>query len=127
MLLEIKDKKVREYLKSMYLDFKFSSVDAEEIKNLIDVLRKVVNNNKMNVLNGGYIYSYVSSQLENDCNYYIKKSLELQPYIPSPENIKMIKELYKEWEYLDEWFKKNFTINHSDYGLTTITLKEIVS
>ncbi|MBU4024149.1 hypothetical protein KKF31_03220, partial [bacterium] len=101
--------------------------DAEEIKNLIDVLRKVVNNNKMNVLNGGYIYSYVSSQLENDCNYYIKKSLELQPYIPSPENIKMIKELYKEWEYLDEWFKKNFTINHSDYGLTTITLKEIVS
>lgn len=126
MLIEVKDKKVMEYLNSMYRDFKDSTVQNEEVNEFRNSLRKVVNNNKMNLISGGLIYDYVSSQLENDCDYYIEANIELQPNIPVSENIEMVKNLYKEWEYLNEWFEKRFLLKNSNYGLTTITLKERV-
>nr|WP_321267755.1 hypothetical protein [uncultured Sulfurimonas sp.] len=126
IFIEVKDKKVMKYLKSMYQDFKDYPVQNEEVNEFIDSLRKVVNNNKMNLISGGLIYDYVSSQLENDCDYYIEANLESQPNIPVLENIEMVKNLYKEWKYLNEWFEKRFSLKNSNYGLTTITLKEVV-
>ncbi|MDA7817059.1 hypothetical protein N9A28_02595 [Sulfurimonas sp.] len=127
MLIEVNDKKVREYFKNMYQDFKDSLVHTEETILLRDSLRKVVNNNKISLVGGGLIYDYISSQLENDCSYYIEKNLTLQQDIPVSENIQMVENIYEEWEYLNNWLKERFILKTSDFGLREIKVKERIS
>lgn len=125
MLIEVNDKKVREYFKNMYQDFRDSLIHTEETILLRDSLRKVVNNNKINLIGGGLIYDYISSQLENNCNHYIENNLNLQSDIPVSENIQMVKDIYEEWEYLNSWLQESFTLETSECGLRTIKLREI--
>jgi len=123
MLVEVNDKKVREYLKSMYLDFKLSPIKTEESEFLRDTLRKVVNNNKINLVSGGFIFDYVSRQLGNSRNYYLEKHMSIRDDMSYSEHLETIEEVYQEWEYLFEWFNQIFIIE-DDFGLRTIKIRE---
>ena len=125
MLVKVNDKKVREYLKSMYLDFKLSPIKNEESSFLRDTLRKVVNNNKINLISGGFIFDYVSKQLENSRSYYLEKHMSMRDDMSYSEHLEIIEEVYQEWEYLFKWLNEIFSIENN-FGLRTIKFKERV-
>ena len=125
MLVEVNDKKVREYLKSMYLDFKLSPIKTEESEFMRVTLRKVVNNNKINLISGGFIFDYVSKQLENSRSYYLEKHMSMRNDLSYSQHLETIEEVYQEWEYLFEWLNQIFSIENN-LGLKTIQFQEIV-
>ena len=123
MLVEVNDKKIREYLKSMYLDFKLSPIKTEESEFLKDTLRKVVNNNKINLVSGGFIFDYVSKQLGNSRSYYLEKNISMRDDLSYFQHLETIEEVYQEWEYLFEWLNQIFIIE-DEFGLQTIKFRE---
>jgi len=125
MLVEVNDKKVREYLKSMYLDFKLGPIKTEESEFLRDTLRKVVNNNKINLISGGFIFDYVSRQLENSRSYYLEKNMSMIEELSYSQHLEIIEGVYQEWEYLSKWLNEIFIIENN-FGLRTIKFKERV-